>query len=132
MAYLLVSSDAQRTSRRVQTDRGGPIDAARPIDLTLGFAFSAQPSPRPPGASAIIGGRTVEHVGTMASVSNITVADWQIAVTCLMRWDTGSGCAIELHRLVPVIDSRYSAEAVDAGYARLRSGETFGKVLFTL
>jgi NADPH:quinone reductase-like Zn-dependent oxidoreductase len=40
--------------------------------------------------------------------------------------------AIELHRLVPVVDSRYSAEAVDAGYARLRSGEAFGKVLFTL
>ncbi|MBV8224284.1 MAG: zinc-binding dehydrogenase, partial [Verrucomicrobia bacterium] len=37
--------------------------------------------------------------------------------------------AIEQHRVIPVIDSRYPMEDAAAAYARVASGEAFGKVL---
>jgi NADPH:quinone reductase-like Zn-dependent oxidoreductase len=40
--------------------------------------------------------------------------------------------AIEARRLMPVIDSRFPLERVTAAYERLRSRDTFGKVLVTV
>ncbi len=40
--------------------------------------------------------------------------------------------AVELNRLIPVVDSVHSFDDVEAAYERLRSGEAFGKVLITL
>jgi D-arabinose 1-dehydrogenase-like Zn-dependent alcohol dehydrogenase len=40
--------------------------------------------------------------------------------------------AVELNRLVPVVDSRYPIDDVEGAYERLRSTEAFGKVLITL
>src|SRR5581483_6300683 len=40
--------------------------------------------------------------------------------------------AVELNRLVPMVDSVYLLDDVEAAYERLRSGEAFGKVLITL
>lgn len=40
--------------------------------------------------------------------------------------------AIELHQLVPIIDSAYPIDRAPAAFDRARSGEAFGKVLVTL
>jgi NADPH:quinone reductase-like Zn-dependent oxidoreductase len=49
------------------------------------------------------------------------------------RWQLESlNRAVELHRLVPVVDGRYSMEDAESAYERLRSGMAFGKVLITL
>jgi NADPH:quinone reductase-like Zn-dependent oxidoreductase len=40
--------------------------------------------------------------------------------------------AIEQHRLVPVVDSRFAFDEAPAAYERLGSGRAFGKVLVTL
>ena len=82
----------------------GAVDIA-PIDSrALRFALRTQPFPYAFGTSAVVAGAAVGYVRSMASVSGITVSDWQVAVamSSLACWRSASErCRVGGARAVP-------------------------------